>query len=95
MFNNSFYKQIDGCTMGGPLSVILSDIFMMKMENDVVKPTKPSFYKRYVDDIINRRKKNTIDELFNKLNSYHQNINLTIETDPTKFLDTEIIFDQN
>ena len=26
MFNSSFYKQIDGCEMGGPLSVIFSDI---------------------------------------------------------------------
>ena len=27
-FNNKFYKQIDGCTMGGPLSVTLSDIYI-------------------------------------------------------------------
>ena len=26
MFNSSFYKQIDGCEMSGPLSVIFSDI---------------------------------------------------------------------
>ena len=25
-FNNKFCKQIDGCTMGGPLSVTLSDV---------------------------------------------------------------------
>ena len=27
-FNNKFYKQIDRCTMGGPLSVTLSDIYI-------------------------------------------------------------------
>ena len=42
--------------MGGPLSVTFSDIFMIKMENDIVIPTKPIFYCRYVDDIYNRRK---------------------------------------
>ena len=28
IFTSSFYKQIDGCTMGGPLSVIFSDIYI-------------------------------------------------------------------
>ena len=27
--------------MGGPVSVVFSDIFMCKMEEDVVVPTKP------------------------------------------------------
>ena len=40
MFNDKFYQQTDGCSMGGPLSVIMSDIWMVKMENDVVKPKK-------------------------------------------------------
>ena len=26
-FNRKFYKQIDGCTMEGPLSVTFSDIY--------------------------------------------------------------------
>ena len=37
--------------MGGPLSVTLVDIHMIWTENDVVKPLKPLFYKRYVDHI--------------------------------------------
>ena len=61
--NNSFYKQIDVCAMGGPLSVTFSDIFMIKMENDIVIPTKPIFYRRYVNEIYNRRKKNVEDYL--------------------------------
>ena len=76
--------------MGGPLSVTLSDIFMIKIENDIVIPTKPIFYRRYVDDIYNRRKKNIEDSLFKALNSYHKNIKLTIEINPIKFLDTHL-----
>ena len=55
MLNSNLYKQIDGCTMGGPLSVTFSDIYMTKTE-EVVKPTNSSFYKRYVDDRISKKK---------------------------------------
>ena len=55
-FNNRFLKQVDGCTMGGPLSVTFSDIYMVKMENDIVIPSKPIFYQRLVDGIYTRRK---------------------------------------
>ena len=72
--NNNFYKQTDGCTMGGPLSVTFSGIFIIKMENDIVIPTKPIFYRRYVDDIHNRRKKNVEDSLFRALNSYQRKV---------------------
>ena len=76
--------------MGGPLSVILSNIYMAKMEDDVVEKYQPKFYKRYVDDIINRRKKNQVDLLFNDLNNYHHKIKLTLELNPKKFLDTNL-----
>ena len=43
MFTSSFYKQIDACTMGGPLSVIFSDIYITKTEREVVNQSKPKF----------------------------------------------------
>ena len=89
--NNRLIKQTDGCPMGGPISLVFADIYMCKMEDDVVAPLKPIFYKRYVDDTSVRRKRNTTDELFEKLNTYRENIKLTIEENPTKFLDTEIV----
>ena len=52
IFNSKFYKQVDGCFMGGPPSTMFSNIYMTKQRN-VVEPTKPQFYKRFVDDIIN------------------------------------------
>ena len=77
--------------MGGPISVVLSNIFCVKMEFDAVKPLKPKLYKGYVDDIYSKRIKNQPDKHFEKLNNYHTNIKLTIEVNPSKFLDTEII----
>ena len=61
------------------------------METDVVVPIRPMFYKRYVDDIYNRRQKNTVDKLYDGLNNYHPKVKLTIETNQLTFLDTEII----
>ena len=86
--NNGLIKQIDGCTMGGPISVVFPDIYVSKVEEDIVAPMKPHFYKRDTDDTYIRRKKNKPDSLSEKLNS---NIIFTIEKNPTKFLDTEII----
>ena len=69
-FNSRFLKQVDGCTMGGPLSVTFSDIYMVKMENDVVIPSKPIFYCRFVDKISSRQKLGD-NVLFDQLNKYH------------------------
>ena len=88
--NERLIKQIDGCSMGGVLSVVFSGIFMAKMENDVVGPANPVFYDRFVDDIYTRRKKGPQDRLLEALNNYHPNIKLTVEENPTHFLDTAI-----
>ena len=62
---------------------------MKRMEKDCVAPLNPKLDKRYVDDTIVRRKENaTNDELFANMNFHHKNIKLTVETNPTRFLDT-------
>ncbi len=67
-----------------------ADIFMNKLERDVVIPRNPILYGRYVDDTYNRRIKNVPDELFEAINNYHRNIRYTIEENPSHFLDTAI-----
>ena len=80
-FNSRFLKQLDDCTMEWPLSVTFSDIYKVKMENDVVIPSKPFFYCRFVEDIYSRQKLGD-DVLFDRLSNYHSNIKLTIEVNP-------------
>ena len=63
------------------------------MVDDIVEKHKPKFYKRYVDDIINRRKKNEVDLLSIDLNNYHQNIKLTLELNPKRLLDTNYLME--
>ena len=52
----TFKVQVNGCTTAGPLSVTFSDIYMVKMGNDVVILSKPIFDNRFVDDIYSRCK---------------------------------------
>ena len=58
------------------------------MESETFIPPKPLFYCHYVDDIYSRSIKFKHDRLFKKLNNYHPNIKLTIESSPTRFSDT-------
>ena len=62
--NQNLFKQVEGCGMGGPLSVTLADIHIIRTEKDIVTPLKPIFYKRFVDDT---RKKGIHDELYERL----------------------------
>ena len=55
MFDNKFYKQIDGVARGSPLGPALTNSFMCSFENKWLKDcphsSRPVFYRRYVDDI--------------------------------------------
>ena len=61
--NGRLIKQIDGCPIGGTISVVMSGIYMAKMERDVVNPKNPIFYKQYVDDTYVQRKKKKISQM--------------------------------
>ena len=71
-YNSRFFKQVDACTIGGPLSVTFSDTYLVKMENDVVIPSKLTFYCRFLDGIYSRWKL-ADNVLFNRLKNYHPN----------------------
>ena len=55
--NENLIRQIDGCPMGGPILVVLSNIFWIKREHDVVSHIKP---KRYVYEIVSKCVKNNL-----------------------------------
>ena len=75
--------------------MVFSDIYICKMGEDVVNPLKPIFYKRYVDNTYVKRKRYESDTLFVALNSYHPNIKFTLEKNPKRSLDTQIIKENN
>ena len=83
-FNNKIYKQIDGMAMGSPLGPTFANIFMCHLENLFMNQCplsfKPLFYRRYVDDtFVLFRDMSHADEFLNYINSFHSNIQFTIE----------------
>ena len=78
--------------MGNPLSPVFANIFMAKLEADVVRPFNPPFYDRYVDDCFCKKKKDEPDALFERLNRYHPNIVFTVKENPDHFLDTALSY---
>ena len=98
IFNSILYKQIDGCSMGGPLSPILANIFMCNFESVALvncpSHFKPIYYRRYVDDCFVLFREVGHIELFKLyMNNQHPNIRFTSECEADStlpFLDTKI-----
>ena len=88
-------KQNYGCPVEGPISLVFSDIYICKTEEHIIKPLKPIFYKRCMDDTYFKRKRKETNTPFDALNSFHPNIKFTLEQNPKMFLDTQIIKDVN
>ena len=83
-FNNKFYIQVDGVAMGSPLDPILANIFLSHHEENWLHKSpikfKPSFYKRYVDNIfVLFESSESVDSFCEYMSLKHQNINFTVE----------------
>ena len=82
LFNNQWYKQVDGVAMGSPLAPTLASIFLSKIEEniDLFSGYKPLVYKRYVDDVfLIFENKDHVKPFLNYMNSIHSNIKFTVE----------------
>ena len=75
------------------LSSKFSGIYINKTERKVDEPTKPQFYKRFVDDMINKWCKDQPGNLCQEFTGNHRKIKYTFEVDPDKFFDTKIILE--
>ena len=80
----SFYKQLDGETMGSPLGPTLANTFLCYHEKSWLdkcpEEFKPVFYRRYVDNLfLLLRKEEHLKLFLNYFTSYHKNIEFTSE----------------
>jgi hypothetical protein len=81
-FRNKFYKQVKGVPMGCCASPFVADFFMDHFENSIKNEIWfPSFWVRYVDDVLSIVKKDKLDESLKKLNSIHPDIQFTMEVE--------------
>ena len=96
-FNNKFYKQIDGVSIGSPLGPVLANIIMTKLESTIVKElvdkSLVKLYMRYVDDTLLLVKDKDINYIHKRLNSFDKNNKFTIDNFPdgkVHFLDIKV-----
>jgi len=95
-FNGRNYLQIYGTAMGTKMAVAFANIFMSKIETQILSKTvkKPTVWKRYIDDIFSLwdASKTDIERFIEQANSYHSTTKFTIEISNTEttFLDTVI-----
>lgn len=80
-FDNKIYKQTNGVAMGSPLGPVIANIFMVYLEEKMVRElaTKMSSWYRYVDDTFTFIKEGEIEAVQETLNRFHTDINFTYE----------------
>lgn len=99
-FRDKFYNQTHGLAMGAPISSVIAQLVLERLEEDVIADLdfQPLFFKRYVDDCIVCIPRDKIDYILMKFNSYHPSIQFTVETEKystINFLDMTLIRNKN
>jgi hypothetical protein len=96
-FNGQFYGQTDGVAMGLPRSPVIANFYMEDYEKAALEsaPLKPRCWFRYVDDtfVILQHGPDKLKDFLHHLNSIHQSIQFTMETERKghlPFLDLDI-----
>ena len=96
-FNNRFYKQIDGVSVGSTLGPVLANIIMTELESttakELVDKSLVKLYMRYVNDTLLLVKDTNVNYIHKHLNSFDKNIKFTVDTFPdgtVHFLDIKV-----
>ena len=95
-FNGKDYLQTHGTAMGTKLAVAFANIFMVKIEKEILRQsdTKPIAWKRFIDDVISiwNTSRDKIEDFLLKANSFHPTVKFTAETSETEttFLDAKV-----
>ena len=98
-FDGVYYKQLQGTAMGTKLAPAYANIFMGQLEHNILShiSLKPSFYKRFIDDILILWPHSEADlkTFLASLNDFHPSIKFTYKYNKNRitFLDLDIIKD--
>lgn len=101
-FDDEYYVQNFGTTMGSSFSVRFANIYMhqfLRKFFDNYTKAKPDYIARLIDDLFFTwdRSRDELDILINDLNSWHPTIKFepTISENEVNFLDTTVFIDKN
>lgn len=98
-FREKFYKLGFGTSMGNPISPLIADLFLSKLEKSLKERNLlPRWWYRYVDDVVAVIKKSELDQTLHMLNSQFPTINFTVvpeEDGQLAFLDLLLIRKNN
>lgn len=83
MFDNKFYKQKDGLTIGGSVSGILADFVITDLLDNAIEKSgfEPTLLVKYVDDTLAFLPKEEMENFFNILNGEQCEIQFTVEVE--------------
>ncbi|XP_067119361.1 uncharacterized protein [Centruroides vittatus] len=99
-YEEQVYKQKRGVPMGSPISGLLCELVVSKVEEKVLRGFERDivFYKRYVDDVfIIWRNNRVIANFVDRINENEEGLNLKLEQKSSRivhFLDINVIFNK-
>ena len=78
-YNGKHYKQLHGTSMGSPVSVIVAEIVMQKIEESALSTCRQTIplWLRYVDDTFTAVRHDEIDAFYRHLNEQNTDIKFT------------------
>ena len=99
LFNDVYYKQVDGVAMGSPLRPTLANLFLVYYEHKLLEKYplqfRPKYYRRCVDDIfLMFESRDHVKKFLKYMNSRHPNIQFTCEEKSNNtiyFLDISVL----
>ena len=95
-FDGKDYLQIHGTAMGTKMAVAFANIFMAKIEREILQLSykKPLVWKRFIDDVFSlwNISRNDVNAFIEQANRFHPTIKFTAEISETEItlLDTYV-----
>ena len=96
VFQEKYYRLSDGVAMGSPVSSVVANLFMERLEKDALSSSgalRPRVWKRYVDDVFSILRRANVKDFLKYLNSIDDNIEFTVEEESNcrlPFLDASV-----
>jgi hypothetical protein len=81
-YKSQFFQQSSGTPMGSPLSPVFAELFLQRLEKEIIlNDPHTIFYRRFVDDTFAIIKSGELQSILQQLNGFHTSIQFPFETE--------------